>query len=505
MEEQIEQETNIKTVNFMSAFHCQNENANIVFLENKENTNNDDDDDSSHDYVSFIESLSPEELADMEEIAHRFFDDYIAEYAIEMSDPDFKHNMCVQLAGDLYHEMRWLDLCDATHIPELREWAEEQCELFYAIADIPERQTDLSHSPEYSPSLLEYVNLVSSQKQTEQRTDAWYAERDNMITASAAWKIFASDAQRNSLIYEKCQAVAYGQKGTRISAGTGPNSLQWGTKYEPVSRELYCLRHPEYGQVKEYGCIPHREYKYLGASPDGITETGRMLEIKNIVNREITGEPLEAYWIQMQIQMEVCDLPVCDFVETRFKEFDSERAFLESDHEIKGVILQFVPRVNVLTGESTGSPEYVYIPLHSSPSPDCQGGQSLTIMNKQVVDVWIKEQQKQRPDSVLYYTFYWYLDEYSECVVERNRVWFEAAMPEIEDCWNTIVKEREEGYGHRAPQSKRSMASILAQTVLDANTNTDLTSPDCQGGQSLTHQINCVMPNNFISIVKLDS
>ena len=45
----------------------------------------------------------------------------------------------------------------------------------------------------------------------------------------------------------------------------------------------------------EFGCIPHPTYPYIGASPDGINidsesnKYGRMLEIKNIVNREITG------------------------------------------------------------------------------------------------------------------------------------------------------------------------------------------------------------------------
>ena len=45
-----------------------------------------------------------------------------------------------------------------------------------------------------------------------------------------------------------------------------------------------------------------------------------MVEIKNVVSREITGIPVTKYWIQTQIQMEVCDLEECDFVETKFKE-----------------------------------------------------------------------------------------------------------------------------------------------------------------------------------------
>ena len=61
----------------------------------------------------------------------------------------------------------------------------------------------------------------------------------------------------------------------------------------------------------DFGCIKDKNYSFLGASPDGINVDdtsplfGRMLEIKNIVNREITGEPKKEYWIQMQMQMNI--------------------------------------------------------------------------------------------------------------------------------------------------------------------------------------------------------
>lgn len=71
----------------------------------------------------------------------------------------------------------------------------------------------------------------------------------------------------------------------------------------------------------------------MGASPDGINvdvnseRYGRMLEIKNIVNREINGIPKKEYWVQMQMQMEVCDLDECDFLETKFVEYENADVF----------------------------------------------------------------------------------------------------------------------------------------------------------------------------------
>ena len=83
-----------------------------------------------------------------------------------------------------------------------------------------------------------------------------------------------------------------------------------------------------------------------------------MLEIKNITIRDLDGIPKKEYWVQMQLQMEVTDLDECDFLETRFKEYDSEEEFLKDGgfdtcEKIKGVIIQFSAR---------GGPVYKYSP-----------------------------------------------------------------------------------------------------------------------------------------------
>ena len=72
---------------------------------------------------------------------------------------------------------------------------------------------------------------------------------------------------------------------------------------------------------------------------------GRMLEIKNPFSRKITGIPKFEYWIQMQIQMETCDFNECDFLETKFVEYNSEQEFIEdgsfnlsADGKEKGVL-----------------------------------------------------------------------------------------------------------------------------------------------------------------------
>ena len=200
---------------------------------------------------------------------------------------------------------------------------------------------------------IEKINLkidkIKNTYQPEQRSTDWYIYRHNLITASNAWKVFDTESNYNSLIYEKCKPYVDISKMPVINIDT---PLQWGQKYEPLSVMIYEYKYETI--IEDFGCLQHEKYKCLGASPDGINTKkdnnryGRMLEIKNIFNRDITKIPKKEYWIQMQLQMEVCDLNECDFLETRFKEYESKEEFYNDgsfdvslDDKEKGIILFF--------------------------------------------------------------------------------------------------------------------------------------------------------------------
>ena len=174
------------------------------------------------------------------------------------------------------------------------------------------------------------IDLLNLIEQPEQRTPEWYWFRYNLITASNGYKAYESQALQNALIYEKCKPPLIMSENSYVNV---ESPLHWGQKYEPLSALLY---EKEYDvKLGEFGCIKHPKYYFLGASPDGIIVNklntsgindrfGRMLEIKNVVSREINGIPKKEYWIQMQLQMETCDLDECDFLETRFKEIEED-------------------------------------------------------------------------------------------------------------------------------------------------------------------------------------
>ena len=252
--------------------------------------------------------------------------------------------------------------------------------------------------------------------------------------------------------------------------------MHWGIKYEPITAQIY--EHKEHVVLNAaYGCIRHPDHAFLGASPDAIVadpaspKYGRMVEIKNIVNREITGVPLEHYWIQMQAQMEVCDLDECDFVETQIREYtDAAECFADTTREYRGIIIRFAERLSIddiierqqLQQNQQQSkvaiekpPFYEYSPVFGSGFGTGSGPGSGSTNAEEDAKRWIGDRKSfYAKDYVAFHISYWYLDKYSCVMVQRNEAWFAAVLPKLEDCWRTVEKEKTEGYGHRAPKSK---------------------------------------------------
>jgi hypothetical protein len=188
-----------------------------------------------------------------------------------------------------------------------------------------------------------------------------------------------------------------------------------------------------------------------------------MLEIKNIVNRDITSVPKEEYWVQMQLQMEVCELECCDFLETRFKEYSEDEFYTDYNHQYKGIVLYFSKNIKSHDDCDAYKPHYEYYPLSDD-------------YNKECVDAWITEtENKLKEHYILYNKYYYYLDEYSCVIVQRNRKWFSHCINDITDTWNTILKERETGFEHRAskPRSNSTTSATDAPSSIVVTMNSD--------------------------------
>ena len=301
------------------------------------------------------------------------------------------------------------------------------------------------------------IQILREIPQPVQRTSEWYEFRWNLITASNAYKVFESQSSINQLIYEKCQPLknVLNEDGLLIEEEhkmINVNSpLHWGQKYEPLTVLIY--ERDYHTKVEDFGCIRHPIFKFLGASPDGINidkqseRYGRMLEIKNVVSREITGIPKKEYWVQMQLQMEVCDLDECDFIETKFVEYTNVNEYIEDslnednicitkDNKPKGIIIYFHTK--------EGKPFYLYKPLE--------------IINSDEIHMWCEQNIDIYQSETYGYTYmkyiYWKLEKLSCVLVLRNKEWFKNNILQIENVWKIIEKERVTGYNHRAPVKK---------------------------------------------------
>jgi putative phage-type endonuclease len=317
---------------------------------------------------------------------------------------------------------------------------EEACDLYASV--LPARSLECDAVPwlETTPlsSRLERLFAIPL---ASQRTEAWYEQRRNMITASSAAKVLGSQARINELICEKCRTASTSERPLNIDT-----ALHWGVKYEPVSAMYY--ESVNGTKLRELGCVSHPEYSFIGASPDGINVMagsplfGRMLEIKNPLSRVITGTPKNDYWVQMQIQMEVCNLDRCDFLETKFEEYESDTTFKEdgtftltADGKVKGIIMYFA---------QDRQAHYEYAPIG---------------ITEEEFEKWEADMMGKNADRAWVSNIYWKLEEVSCVLVLRNPLWFQAIVPLIASVWSTIERERISGDWHERTPVHRPRTS----------------------------------------------
>lgn len=105
----------------------------------------------------------------------------------------------------------------------------------------------------------------------------------------------------------------------------GNAATEWGNKYEDEARQIYENMYNE--KVHELGLLPHPGINFLAGSPDGVTESGRLVEIKCPLRRKIEPDVPEHYMPQLQLLMEILDLEVCDFIQYKPGELTFPRPY----------------------------------------------------------------------------------------------------------------------------------------------------------------------------------
>lgn len=398
--------------------------------------------DLPNEYLSnLFEQFGEEDMLLTIEDMLQHLDAYVCANPLAFSAPDF-HDAVRCVLHEYFEGMQAFEFSTAMDLEA--DALCRFCEALYFRCAAPPRESGSTfiRKPPNAAVIDAKLARIRAKPQPDQRTPEWYRFRHNLLTASNAWKAFDSQACRNQLIYEKCKPLLQcGQEREYVNTAS---PMHWGQKYEPVSRMVY--EHLYKTKVADFGCLQHDAHAFLGASPDGINvdpasqRYGRMLEIKNIVNRDITGIPKKEYWIQMQLQMETADLNECDFLETQFCEEgddDDPRDHDSSNALMTGTMIYFM---------KDGRPHYEYEPIGSN------------------TEAWFNDAMERNQAHMWMKTIRWRLEKMSCVLVLRNRMWFQHAIPVLADVWQTVETERANPLDqeHRAPKRRLNAATNTA-------------------------------------------
>jgi len=422
-------------------------------------------------------SIFTEEYAvELVETALYLMDEYMEQHPHAISEPNFHEILLEEIKDIFYVQMEDhiddLDIGDDVE-HDMNELLEDAFNIFITTFhpdksnNSKDKLIESNKLNDEELSIIEKkIQILRDIPQPIQRTPEWYQFRWNLITASNAWKAFETQSSINQLIYEKCQPLkTFEENGDDEKMVNTNTAMHWGQKFEPLSVMIY--EHMYNSKVEDFGCIQHPTYTFLGASPDGIIiesktgRYGRMLEIKNPVSREITGIPKKEYWVQMQLQMEVCDLDECDFLETKFVEYpdyDSYRSDSAIAHDLNGVEFKSY----VTTADDSYKGTIIY--FHTKERKPFYLYQPLNLYLEEDISKWEEENIEKYESESFNYTFlkfiYWKLDKLSCVLVLRNKDWFKNNIGQLEKVWKTIETERVTGFEHRAPVKKQKKETL---------------------------------------------
>jgi putative phage-type endonuclease len=276
-------------------------------------------------------------------------------------------------------------------------------------------------------------SLLERYGQNDQRTDSWHAKRGEMLTASEIYKGLpgATPSQKHELIMSKLVPRQRGE-------GPGPRALVWGTRFEPIAKDIYQHSSSEVIKIVDTTCIPHPTVSFLGASPDGIiisqgSRNGTLVEFKCPISRIFSEEtPISpAYYNQMQLQLECTDLQVCEYTEFRFKTLSYSEWMDSKGFEYTGFY-----------AVSDDEMKVIYRDLKDQREPA----------------EWREEVLGTSED---WNIVYWRFEKMLTKIVKREEGWLEKNLPSFTEVWKTIQEHRKNNTLPEHPKEKGTLTLNL--------------------------------------------
>lgn len=303
--------------------------------------------------------------------------------------------------------------------PNISEDIKYHCVNYFLFAVKPNHENVYEMS-DFTKKRLDYLNSLVL---PEQRTKEWFEDRKDKITASIVGSILGlcKYSNRDDMMYKKITKPFF----------SGNKYTEHGVCFEEIVTRVYAdIMNVK---VREYGLIPHDKHRYIGASPDGISNKGIMLEIKcptgmrnfgNIFHKDVMG-----YLCQMQLQLNTCRLPFGDFIDCYVYEYDSKQE-CENDNNSKyrGVIGKFQHKK-----DKWGKNKYVYAKIKNS-------------ISEQENEIKFHYENHELFNNNLYdfKLMYYYVDNIVIHRIKRNKKWFNNFCMNKLDNFNKEYLERKD-------------------------------------------------------------
>ena len=256
----------------------------------------------------------------------------------------------------------------------------------------------------------------------EQRSPEWYEMRKEKLTASSLASAIGKChfTTREELILSKIEDKPY----------VSNPITEWGVKYEDIAilfyEEMYNVK------VLDFGLIPHPTFKAFGASPDGICDdtgndeyVGRMVEIKCPPKRKFTKTCPPHYLMQVQGQLEVCDLDHCDFFQVKIEDYEN---FEEYEKDI------FVDDDKIIPGRTNlNYPKGVTVSYRKKDEIKLTYLYPVLNMSDDEYKCWIREKKVEIIEGGHEFveSKWWKISRYECTFIERDRNWLNENVEHI--------------------------------------------------------------------------
>lgn len=315
-----------------------------------------------------------------------------------------------EAADNLAYSFDFTDV-EQSYVDRIIEMYEEQ----FKVAIAQRKLLMTSNTP-----AKEVLDELLNRKQIEQRTPEWYAQMNSILSASELGNLFASPRQRAKMVLSK--TVPYEPRYAPLAVPSDSMSaFDWGIRFEPVVKQIY---EHKYGvSIKELGRLIHPTYNKCSASPDGLVydcpkgeRTGRLVEIKCPVSREIDGSVPKDYYAQMQMQLHVTQLKLCDYVEAVFSSKYNNTPEKTGDALYSGFVALI--RYSEMKGDSEFY--YAYSPVNAEAT-------------------WTPEV---KIDEELVEIIPWRLIKWHEQLITRSEEWWASIKPVIDQFWEDVEKAK---------------------------------------------------------------